>query len=147
MERLRSTELALPVSSLTDETPDREGWAARLEPALAALKEALDTVGQEEREFALTQATKGRAVEDYDQDSGALARILEGYMILAGRKDLSEDVRPGRLRRRAQAAAEAEEETGEESPGGEAPAQTESPEPPPAAGGGSAPPRPPGTGS
>ena len=147
MERLRSTELALPASSLTDETPDREGWAARLEPALAALQNALDTVGQEEREFALTQAAKEIAVDDYDQDSGALARILEGYMILAGRRDLSEEVRPGRLRRRAQAAAEAEEETGEESPEGEAPAQTESPEPPPAAGGGSAPPRRPGTGS
>lgn len=135
MERLRSTELAPPTSALSDGMPDREGWAARLEPALTALEEALDTVGHEERELALTRATKAAAVEAFQQDSRALARTLEWIMVLAGRRDLSEEVRPGRLNRRARAAAEGEnppdaEPSDEETPDEEAPEGTGNPNPP-----------------
>ena len=130
MERLRSTELALPPSALSEVAPDREGWAARLEPALTALEEALDTVGQEERELALTRATKTAAVEAFKQDSAALARTLEWIMVLAGRRDLSEEVRPARLRRRARAAAEDESPPDAEPSDGEEPADTGNPNPP-----------------
>lgn len=105
MERLRDPELELPPSLLSG-APDREGWAALLEPALSTLREALDEVGGEEREAALTRALRNQTIADHDQDFNALARILEGFLLLAGRRDLSDDVRPGRLRRRARRAAE-----------------------------------------
>jgi len=116
MERLRDAELTLPESLISGEAPDREGWAARLEPPLAALEEALEDVGEEQRQESLTRAAKKTAVDTFDQDASALSRILEGYLLLGDRKDLSEDVRPGRLNRRARARAESE---GEGEPGPE----------------------------
>jgi hypothetical protein len=122
MERLRDASLQLPESLLSGEAPDREGWAARLEPPLTALRQALDEVGEEERQASLTQGAKEIAVDDFDNDTRALSRILEGYLLLGARKDLSEDVRPGRLNRRARTRAEPEgegEPTPEEPPTGE----------------------------
>lgn len=116
MERLRDASLELPESLLSGESPDREGWAARLEPPLTVLRQALDEVGEEERQASLTQGAKKAAVADFDNDARALSRILEGYLLLGGRKDLSEDVRPARLNRRARARAEPEDE-GEPAPG------------------------------
>lgn len=128
MERLRDPDLVLPVSRLSGEAPDREGWAARLEPPLTALAEALQDVGEEERQASLTQRTKNLAAEDFDNDARALSRILEGYLLLGGRRDLSETVRPGRLNRRARAREESEsdgEPGTEESPETEETPETE----------------------
>lgn len=116
MERLRDASLRMPSNHLSGEEPNRQGWAARLEPALTKLKEAIETVGDESREASLTRASKEAAVKAHDQDIGALSRILQGFLILGDRKDLADDVRPARLRRRARAAAEAEQEGGEEAP-------------------------------
>jgi len=119
MERLRDESIELPESLLSGEAPDREGWAARLEPPLNALREALEEVGEEERQASLTQGSKEAAEADFDNDARALSRILEGYLLLGDRKDLAEDVRPGRLNRRARAEPEGEgEPTPEEAPDG-----------------------------
>lgn len=116
MERLRDPALVLPPSQLSGEAPDREGWAARLEPALAALKETNDAVGEEDREAELTLAAKRAALADHDQDVSALLRIVQGFLQLGDRRDLAEEVRPARLRRRARAASPGG--GGEEQPGG-----------------------------
>jgi len=145
MERLRDASLGLPDSQLSGEAPDREGWAARLEPPLTALAQALQDVGEEERQASLTQGTKDAAVDDFDNDARALSRILEGYLLLGGRQDLSEDVRPGRLNRRARARAEPE---GEGEPGPEeTPSGEDLPTPPTAGEGEGPPPSRPGAGS
>lgn len=110
MERLRSAEVELPASQLGQE-PDRAGWAAQLEPGLARLKEALELVEAEDRDLALTLAAKNLSLDEHDIDATAVARTVEGFLRLAGRKDLADEVRPGRLRRRARRSTE-EEETG-----------------------------------
>ena len=100
---------------------------------MEALEEALDTVGHEERELALTRATKKEAVEAFKQDSRALAGTLEWIMVLAGRRDLSEEVRPGRLNRRVRAAEDEippdAEPSDEETPDDGAPEDTGNPNP------------------
>ena len=146
MDRLRDASLEMPESLLSGETPDREGWAARLEPPLVALREALEEVGEEERQVSLTQGAKEAAVDDFDNDARALSRILEGYLLLGARRDLSEDVRPARLKRRARNRAEPEEEGepgSEEAPTGEDLPTT----PPTARDGEGSPPGRPGAGS
>lgn len=124
VERLRNPELELPASQLGEE-PDRESWAAQLEPPLAALKAAIDAVEQEARDLDLTLADKQTALEEHDIDAGAIARTVEGFLRLAARRDLSEEVRPARLRRRAGRAAE------EETPEASGDSTEESPDGPP----------------
>lgn len=101
LTRLRNPEVPTPPNELPGDPPDREAWATRLEPEVAALGAALEEVGEQERLFALTVAAKKAATEAHDLDTQAISRCLQGFLLLAGRRDLAGQVRPARLRRRS----------------------------------------------
>lgn len=132
VERLRNPELEMP-DSLLGGVPDRETWAAQLEPSLAELRAALDTVEEEARDFDLTLADKQNAMDEHDLDADAITRTVEGFLRLAARQDLSEEVRPARLRRRARrstANETPEADPSDEIPDGSPPDTPASPEAP-----------------
>lgn len=77
---------------------DRAAMAAELLPLLERLEGALRVVAQEAAELHITKTAKDRAFEENDRTFTAVANATQGLLMLAGRKDLAERVRPSRRR-------------------------------------------------
>lgn len=77
---------------------DRAQMADELSPAVARLDRALQAVSREASELNVTQAAKNLAVDENDDAFTSVAKTAEGLLMLAGRKDLAERVRPSRRR-------------------------------------------------
>lgn len=77
---------------------DRAVLAAELAPRIARLEAALEVVDREAAELKLTQTAKDAAIIANDVAFSGVANALEGLLILAGRRDLAERVRPSARR-------------------------------------------------
>jgi len=71
---------------------------AELLPLVVRLESALQVVTQEAAELNVTQTAKDNAMEANDRTFSAVANITEGLLMLAGRRDLADRVRPSRRR-------------------------------------------------
>jgi hypothetical protein len=77
---------------------DRAILAAELAPRIARLDAALEVVDREAAELRLTQTAKDSAIAANDVAFSGVANAMEGLLILAGRRDLADRVRPSARR-------------------------------------------------
>ena len=77
---------------------DRPAMAAVLAPEIARLQRALEHVAKEAAELGLTQTAKDKAIEKNDATFSGVANAMQGLLILAGRADLADRVRPSKRR-------------------------------------------------
>jgi hypothetical protein len=91
-ERLRDPELRLSAGTGAVHL-DPSRWADELEPEVEGLRRAIDAVGVDVHEAALTVQVKKQAMAEHDLLMSACGRILSGLCLLADRPDLARQVR------------------------------------------------------
>ncbi len=100
VDRLRDPELRLPAATTRAVSLDPSRFADELEPDVKGLRRAIDAVGIDVQEAALTVEVKKVAMAEHDRLMSACGRILSGLCLLADRPDLARQVRvtPPRVR-------------------------------------------------
>lgn len=86
--------LKLPKPRLDVGPPDLTKLAAELKKLDDELNKHLKTVKREEGEAAVTLLAKTQAMTEHDTDFAAAASLLEGLLIVAGKPELADRVRP-----------------------------------------------------
>jgi hypothetical protein len=100
LSRLRDPDFVLPVRTTGSIQFDPAEYAAELEPATTRLRDALEAVKLNQRQAEWTVGLKSEGMEEHDQVFRGCTRILSGFFVLGGRRDLAERVRPSVRRRR-----------------------------------------------
>jgi len=93
LEQLRAPDPELPARQLNGIQLDRDALAAELQPATDELAAAIQDVTRELREAETTQGVKDKAVEEFDQVVGGIARMLIGADTIAGFPNYSQRIR------------------------------------------------------
>lgn len=124
LEQLRAPDPELPAQELNGIQLDRDALAAELQPATDELAAAIEDVNRELREAETTQGVKDKAVEEFDQVVGGIARMLIGADTIAGFPNYSQRIRLT-LPASGGSRSEEEEPADEELPPGQEPPQAE----------------------
>ncbi|MCP3959590.1 MAG: hypothetical protein GY719_17210 [bacterium] len=124
IEVLKDPAKVLPAPFLGQVTLLLSEIADSLKPLVEDLRVALTDVGRETKEAALTLLDRNRAIKEYDQMFGGIARTLESLYRLAGEPELADQVRPS-VRRPGRTANAAKEEEASEGGEGNEPAPAE----------------------
>lgn len=106
--------LKLPRPRIDVSPPDLKKLAGELKALDDELNKHLKAVKREEGEAAVTLLAKNRATDEQDTDFVAAATVLEGLLIVAGKPELADRVRPPKR----QAGAGAKEGEGADGGGG-----------------------------